>query len=106
MAAKRFSKNNPLEKLGGIQSPESKEIPVEESISVPSEEKKKKSYLKLDITDYQEYINLMAAHLTTTSGKYVSKTQYILGLLKADKEKNIELYEKLEKIEEMKKKLI
>ena len=48
----------------------------------------------------------MADHLTITSGKYVSMTQYILGLIKADKEKNIELYEKLEQIEKMKKELI
>ena len=68
--------------------------------------KKGQKYLRLDITDYHEYISLMAERLTNTSGKYVSMTQYILRLIEADKQQNIELYEKLEQIENMKRELI
>ena len=71
-----------------------------------SKEKKGQKYLRLDITGYQDYISLMAAHLTNTSGKYVSMTQYILRLIEADKQQNIEIYEKLEQIEKMKRELI
>lgn len=106
MATKKFSNNNPLEILGGAQPPEPKEIPTVESTLLEKEPKKEKSYLRLDITEYQEYVALMADHLTITSGKYVSMTQYILRLIKADREKNIELYKKLEQIEKMKKELI
>ena len=106
MATKKFSNNNPLERLATAQSPEPKEIPAVKAIPSEKKSKKEKSYLRLDITEYQEYVALMADHLTITSGKYVSMTQYILGLIKADKEKNIELYEKLEQIEKMKKELI
>ncbi|MBD5132437.1 MAG: hypothetical protein HDT28_07630 [Clostridiales bacterium] len=69
-------------------------------------DKKGQKYLRLDITNYQNYISLMAEHLTNTSGKYVSMTQYILRLIEADKQHNIELYEKLEHIEGMKRELI
>ena len=68
--------------------------------------KKGKKYLRLNITDYQDYISLMAAHEKAASGKYVSMTQYILRLIEADKQQNIELYEKLEQIEKMKRELI
>lgn len=68
--------------------------------------KKGQKYLRLDITDYQEYISLMADHASNTSGKYVSMTQYIHWLIEADKQQNIELYEKLEQIENMKRELI
>ena len=67
---------------------------------------KEKKYLRLDITDYQEYISLMADHEKAVNGKYVSMTQYILRLIEADKQKNIELYEKLEQIEQMKRELL
>lgn len=68
--------------------------------------KKGQKYLRLDITDYQDYISLMAAHEKAASGKYVSMTQYILRLIEADKQKNIVLFEKLERIEKMKQELI
>lgn len=67
---------------------------------------KKKKYLRLDVTAYQDYISLMSTHLTATSGKYVSMTQYILDLIEADKQRNSELYEKLEQIENMKRDLM
>lgn len=69
-------------------------------------EKKKPEYLRLDVTEYKNYISLMAEHTTQTTGKYTSMTKYILNLIKSDKQKNIELYEKLEEIERMKRTLI
>lgn len=62
----------------------------------------KQKYLRLDITEYQEYVALMAEHMTKTNGKYTSMTQYILGLIEADKQEKIELYNKLEEIQRMK----
>ena len=41
----------------------------------------------------------MAEHEKTVTGKYMSMTKYILQLIEADKQKNIELYTKLEEIE-------
>lgn len=67
---------------------------------------KKTKYLQLNITDYQDYISLMAEHEKDVTGKYVSMTKYILQLIEADKQKNIELYTKLENIEKMKKEII
>lgn len=72
----------------------------------PKQEKKKPEYLRLDVTDYKDYISLMAEHTSNTTGKYVSMTQYILRLIEADKQKNIETYEKLEQIERMKRELM
>ena len=72
----------------------------------PKQKEKKQKYLRLDITDYQDYVSLMAGHATNTSGKYVSMTQYILRLIEADKKQNSELYEKLKQIENMKRELI
>ena len=69
-------------------------------------QKKKPEYLRLDVTDYKEYISLMAEHTSNTTGKYVSMTQYILRLIEADKQKNLETYEKLEQIERMKRELM
>ena len=71
-----------------------------------TQEKKKPEYLRLDVTDYKDYISLMAEHTSNTSGKYVSMTQYILRLIEADKQKNLETYEKLEQIERMKRELM
>ena len=56
----------------------------------------KKDYLKLDITDVKQYIDLVSEH----SGK--SKTQYIVDLIKADRERNKEAFEKLKEIEALK----
>ena len=72
----------------------------------PKQEKKKPDYFRLDLTDYKEYISLMAEYTSNTTGKYVSMTQYILRLIEADKQKNLETYEKLEQIERMKRELI
>lgn len=72
----------------------------------PKQEKKKSEYLRLDVTDYKDYISLMAEHTSNTTGKYVSMTQYILRLIEADKQKNLETYEKLEQIERMKRELM
>ncbi len=78
----------------------------QETVPAPPPKDIKKKYLRLDITNYQDYISLMADHKTNTTGEYVSMTQYILKLIEADKQKNMELYGKLEEIEKMKQKLI
>lgn len=109
-----FKKGNPNAILAGEhKEPDSpkKDISVAvEPTKAPqqnkSNSKKGQKYLRLDITDYQKYISLMANHASNTSGKYVSMTQYILRLIEADKQQNIELYEKLEQIENMKRELI
>lgn len=75
-----------------------------------SNAKKKTKYLRLDITGLEDYVSLMAEHLTNTSGGNVSMTKYIRGLIEADKQQNSELFEKLMKINEqidsMKRELI
>lgn len=114
--AKSF-KNNPLDNLTQTNT-NPPEVPANENLTendssaqntnppeVPTKDIKKK-YLRLDITNYQDYISLMADHKTNTSGEYVSMTQYILRLIESDKQKNMELYGKLEEIEKMKQKLI
>jgi len=109
---KGFSKNNPLDNLSGRNTDAQKEIPttVEPKQSKPKLQqntvKKKAKYLRLDVTNCQDYVSLMAEHMTNTSGKYMSMTQYILKLIEADKQQNIELYEKLKRIEQMKHELI
>ena len=35
------------------------------------QEKKKPEYLRLDVTDYKDYVSLMAEHTSNTTGKYV-----------------------------------
>lgn len=116
--SKGFSKNNPLEKLSGTTVQKNTEMQkkvqteVEPTSASPdpqrSKDKPKKGqkYLSLDITGYQGYISLMAEYEKNKTGKYVSQTQYILRLIEADKQKNLELYEKLEQIEKMKQELV
>lgn len=95
--------NTQTKKEAPKEEVESKEQPKPEA---PKHEKKKPEYLRLDLTDYKEYISLMAEHTSNTTGKYVSMTQYILRLIEADKQKNLETYEKLEQIERMKRELM
>lgn len=112
-----FKKSNPNEILAGEHKepnlPKNDTHAAVETKPIPQEPqhnkntvKKGQKYLRLDITDYQDYISLMAAHEKASSGKYVSMTQYILRLIEADKQKNIVLFEKLEQIEKMKQELI
>ncbi len=116
--AKSF-KNNPLDNLNQTNPPEATEdenLPEsgssaqdsasQETVPAPPPKDIKKKYLRLDITNYQDYISLMADYKTNTTGEYVSMTQYILKLIEADKQKNLKLYGKLEEIEKMKKELI
>lgn len=72
----------------------------------PKQEKKKLEYLRLDVTEYKDYVSLMAEHMSNTTGKYVSMTQYILRLIEADKQKNLDIYEKLEHIQRMKREVM
>lgn len=100
---KQRGRNKTQETMSNIVKPENISKPIEQSSEEPKPQKK---YLRLDITDCQEYIYLMAQHHGNISGKYVSMTQYILSLIQADKEKNLELYRKLEEIEQLKQELI
>jgi hypothetical protein len=68
--------------------------------------KKNRKYLSLDVTNYQDYVSLMADYTSGKTGKYKSMTQYILDLIEADKKNNLELYTKLKEIEEMKHSII
>ena len=111
--AKGFKGNDPNKTLLPPKSnnTESNNVAVDDTEKnhtpkAPKQEKKKPEYLRLDVTDYKDYISLMAEHTSNTSGKYVSMTQYILRLIEADKQKNIETYEKLEQIERMKRELM
>lgn len=112
-----FKKGNPNAILaGGNKEPDSVQNDISaavEPVKTPPDPqqnknnaKKGQKYLRLDITGCQDYISLMADHASNTSGKYVSMTQYILRLIEADKQQNIELYENLEQIENMKRELI
>lgn len=106
--AKSFKKN-PLDNLNQTNTNPPEPLANEnltEGGSVPPPKDIRKKYLRLDITNYQDYISLMADYKTNTSGEYVSMTQYILRLIEADKQKNMELYGKLEEIEKMKKYII
>lgn len=105
---KKFSDNNPLKNLSGaVQAPE---LSQQTSVPVSGDpvpgfvtQKRKPRYLRLDITDYYDYVSLMTDHLKNKSGKYISMTQYILRLIEADKQQNLGLYQKLEQIEAMKR---
>ena len=93
--------NNKSEQTAAIQV-----APQKPSDQNDSNEKKKPKYLRLDITDLEDYVSLMAEHLTNTSGNNVSMTKYIRHLIEADKLQNSVLFEKLKQIENMKHELI
>lgn len=80
--------------------------PQDPSEQSGSNEKKKTKYLRLDITGLEDYVSLMAEHLTNTGGDHISMTKYIRQLIEADKQQNSELFEKLKQIEDMKQELI
>ena len=82
------------------------ESKIDNTAKAPKQEKKKPDYLRLDVTECKDYVSLMAEHMSNTTGKYVSMTQYILRLIEADKQKNLDIYEKLEQIQRMKRELI
>lgn len=111
--AKGFKGNDPNKTLLPPKSnnTESNNVAVDDTEKNPTpkspkQEKKKPEYLRLDVTEYKDYVSLMAEHTSNTTGKYVSMTQYILRLIEADKQKNLETYEKLEQIERMKRELM
>ena len=100
--AKGFKGNDPNKTLLPPKSnnTESNNVAVDDTEKnptpkAPKQEKKKPEYLRLDVTEYKDYVSLMAEHTSNTTGKYVSMTQYILRLIEADKQKNLETYEKL-----------
>ena len=111
MSSKKFNNNPSLAYITAPEQPATEETKKTEpqTIKVVKEEKTEqappKKYMRLDITDCQEYISLMAAYTSKTTGKYTSMTQYILKLIEADKQANTALYSKLQAIEQMKDEL-
>ncbi len=111
--SKSFKTKNPNAMLAGetnTSTKEEKTVKIEPSSldtadSERERQQKKQKYLRLNITDYQDYVSLMAEHFTNKNGKYMSMTQYILRLIEADKQENLEIYEKLVKIENMKREI-
>ena len=114
MSSKKFNNNPSLAYITAPEQPVAEETkkpelkPEPEITPVRGEKREQvpqKKYMRLDITDYQEYISLMAAYTSKTTGKYTSMTQYILKLIEADKQANTALYSKLQAIEQMKDEL-
>ena len=127
MSSKKFNNNPSLAYITAPEQPATEETkkpepqtikvirkespkPEPQTIKVIQEEKPdqapQKKYMRLDITDCQEYISLMAAYTSKTTGKYTSMTQYIQRLIEDDRQKNKELYDKLEQIEKLKANII
>ena len=109
--AKGFKGNDPNKNLLPPKNTNDYSKLVDDTEKAPTpkttkQEKKKPEYLRLDVTEYKDYVSLMAEHMSNTTGKYVSMTQYILRLIEADKQKNLETYEKPEQIERMKRELM
>ena len=111
MSSKKFNNNPSLAYITAPEQPATEETKKTEpqTIKLVKEEKTEqapqKKYMRLDITDCQEYISLMAAYTSKTTGKYTSMTQYILKLIEADIQANTALYSKLQAIEQMKDEL-
>ena len=62
-----------------------------------SEVVKKKKFMQLDIIDFEDYLNRMSKY------KKMTRTKYILSLIKADKELHEEEYEMLRNLSEFDK---
>lgn len=62
-----------------------------------SEVAKKKKFMQLDIIDFEDYLNRMSKY------KKMTRTKYILSLIKADKELHEEEYEMLRNLSEFDK---
>ena len=107
--ATQAEQNKPADDKSGQTAPV-QPTPQEATEQVENSEKKKTKYLRLDITGLEDYVSLMAEHLTNTSGDNVSMTKYIRQLIEADMQQNSELFEKLmqinEQIDNMKRELI
>ena len=103
--ATQAEQNKPADDKSGQTSPVHP-TPQEATEQVENSEKKKTKYLRLDITGLEDYVSLMAEHLTNTSGDNVSMTKYIRQLIEADMQQNSELFEKLMQIENMKREVI
>ena len=111
MSSKKFNNNPSLAYITAPEQPATEETKKTEPQTIKlvkeqkTEQAPQKKYMRLDITDCQEYISLMAAYTSKTTGKYTSMTQYILKLIEADKQANTALYSKLQAIEQMKDEL-
>ena len=81
-----------------VQKTKAQEKPITTSQGIS---KRKAKYMRLDVTEYQEYLRLMTEYTAKSTGKYTSMTQYIQRLIEEDRRKNKELYDKLEQIEKL-----
>jgi hypothetical protein len=109
MGKPNFKNMNPNSAIlnGGTEKTDSAAVDRVPAQTEPVQQRDEKAkYLRLDITKYKDYIALMADYTTNSTGKYKSMTQYILDLIEADKQNNLELYEKLSRIEQMKRELM
>ncbi len=105
-----FKKGNPNEVLAGdYKEAELSKSDIHAKAEQPQQNKStaktKQKYLRLDVTDYYNYVSLMADYFSKRNNKYVSMTQYILQLIESDKQQHRDLYEKLEQIENQKREL-
>lgn len=66
-----------------------------------TETKRKKTnsdYIRLDVADYKEYLQMMAGYDSMKSGKSISVTKYIQSLISADMDSRKVEYEKAKNI--------
>lgn len=68
---------------------------IKKDVEEQAKEKEDKKYLRLDITEQQDYISLMSEH------QKVSMTKYIQRLIDKDLLENKETFNKLKQIKEM-----
>ncbi len=69
--------------------------PQKEQTSINDSSKKNKKVITLDITDEEDYLNLMAKH------EGIPRTKYIRNLIKADREQNQRKYEALKMLRDL-----
>lgn len=95
MAVKNFKDKKPLDTVGGKTEQNVTDASLQKKESIPAASKKKKNsdYLRLDISDYREYLSTMAGF------KRISLTKYIQHLIDNDIKQCSETYEKLKNIQ-------
>ena len=69
--------------------------PQKEQTAITDSSKKNKKVITLDITDEEDYLNLMAKH------EGIPRTKYIRNLIKADREQNQRKYEALKMLRDL-----
>lgn len=93
MAVKNFKDKKPLDTVGGEIEQNSKDALLKKKENTSVSSKKKSDYLRLDISNYREYLSTMAGF------KRISLTKYIQHLIDNDIKQYSEIYEKLKNIQ-------